>query len=241
MLFLIRKKFTMNYFDLIKKTAVYLKFKEPNTFDDSHSYIYEIKLLLNSALKEICSTFPWQFRKTFTEITTNSGISEYNSPGELISLKINGQTLSLFYTYSEDYQDFGEFSGVPREFIDTNGKFILYPTPDKVYTIKIDYYTNLFAVDNMSLPKLEMDLETDNPIIPVQFQDILVWGACRDYKGDPGKGKYLHFQNKFAQLFEKMKKAHRQDVNASPVLEIGNPISSNQDLIRRFYILENFS
>ena len=226
----------MNYFDLIKKTAVYLKFREPKAFDDNHSYIYEIKLLLNSVLKEICSTFPWQFRKTFIEINTESGVSEYNSPGELISLKINGQTLSLLYTYNEDFQNYDSSSGVPREFIDANGKFILYPTPGNVYTVKIDYYTNLFAVNNEGLPKLEMDLETDSPIIPVQFQDVLVWGACRDYKGDPGKGKYIHFQNKFAQLFGEMRKAHRQDVNASPVLEFGNSVSSNQDLIRRFYL-----
>lgn len=55
----------------------------------------------------------------------------------------------------------------PRYWARWAGQIILYPIPDAVYTLTIDYVRNVTA----------MVADGDTPSIPEAYDDILVWGA----------------------------------------------------------------
>ena len=67
-----------------------------------------------------------------------------------------------------------------------NNKIILHPTPvssdDKDEYI-IEYLTNDFAIDKDGIVKEKLELETDEPIIPNKYRDILIYGVCRELRG----------------------------------------------------------
>jgi len=69
---------------------------------------------------------------------------------------------------SREYQD--RQPSVPEYWTEVFGEIRLYPRPDRVYTIALDYYT--------TPPDLVNDV--DVPLFDSTFHDVLVWGALSD-------------------------------------------------------------
>lgn len=226
----------MNYFDLIKRTAIYLKYKEPTVFTDNKIHITEIKYKLNSVLKEICSAYTWNFRRKNTTLNITTDQAEYDFSGEIESIKIQGENNSLIKIYEEDLKNYSNLNNKPEYYTQRNEKIIIYPTPNNTYTLDIKYFTYNFATDSTgTTEKQEMELEEDLSIIPLRFREVLIFGTCKDFKSDVTKGKYIHFNSKYTNILNQMKKASRNDVNAVPRLQADFVNFSSSDLITKFY------
>lgn len=84
-----------------------------------------------------------------------------------------------------------------------------WPIPNDVYTIKGEYYKRAQA----------MTVNSDEPLIPLAFQDVIVWRALMFYGAYTGADeKYSHGQNEFKRLLAKLEE------NQLPAMMLGEPL-----------------
>lgn len=78
--------------------------------------------------------------------------------------KLDQMTLSV-YRDSQDIDD--DARGFPTSYVRNGSAYILYPTPDQVYTTQIDYLQTLADV-----------ILAGTPIIPREWHEIITYGAA---------------------------------------------------------------
>lgn len=134
----------------------------------------------------------WPFREKTGTLATVASTQEYDlstnfsdiDEQNIISVAIQGTNASklIYWPYNQLRQDFPDFdqegAGVPTRYYLKEGKIGLWPVPNGVYTIAIDYY---------KLPT-ELSADSDQPIIPVNYREGLVHYALsmeHDFNTDP--------------------------------------------------------
>lgn len=151
-----------------------------------------VKESINLGYKQFVSRELWPFRETTDDITTVSGTQEYSlvsnftdvDSNNIISVAIQGDSkrklayipFNQLRAQEPDYDYIG--TSLPRYYYLKGGNIGLWPAPDAVYTITVDYY------------KVPTDLsnDSDEPILPVAYREALVkyaLSAEHDYNSDP--------------------------------------------------------
>lgn len=149
--------------------------------------------LLNSVYRRLSGMRRWPWLETGTAgLVTIVGQSAYNLLStvpdflhvDAVRLEIGTEYYDLEYEREQDFrslQHTDRTNGIPslwtlRGRADLN----LHPRPDRVYTVTVDYLKDP--------PDLLSD--SDQPLVPATYQDILVWGAIvelayreRDWQG----------------------------------------------------------
>lgn len=139
--------------------------------------------MLNSAYREVLGKRRWPFlEKQDATIPTVVGTASYSLAGITDFLHVDAVRLEITATkdFPEiDYLPPQEFrslehtdrdNGTPAYWTFVNQVLRIYPAPDKVWTLRIDY------------AKRPPDLSAggDIPVLPDAYHDILVWGAVRE-------------------------------------------------------------
>jgi hypothetical protein len=117
----------------------------------------------------------------------------------------------------EDFRaDYGRGSqttltGRPQVFtVKPNKSITFWPIPDAIYTIDGEYFKRAQV----------MDEDTDEPLIPEEFQSIIYWKGLMYYGAYTGADeKYSHGQNEYKLALNDL------ELDQLPEMEIGGPMA----------------
>ena len=138
-----------------------------------------LKSSINKALSEIWCSYPFPFRIKTLTIATREGGNEYETPnGNILKKTVSGtQVYSIrigtdYLEYLDDYETFEVKSGKPTGFYISNENIYLYPTPDNVYTVTIEYLTLAIGEDDFGTAIYSLQKEEDAINIPEKYENI---------------------------------------------------------------------
>lgn len=138
-----------------------------------------LKSSINKALSEIWCSYPFPFRIKTLTIATREGGNEYETPnGNILKKTVSGtQVYSIrigtdYLEYLDDYETFEVKSGKPTGFYISNENIYLYPTPDNVYTVTIEYLTLAIGEDDFGSAIYSLQKEEDAINIPEKYEII---------------------------------------------------------------------
>lgn len=138
-----------------------------------------LKSSINKALTEIWCSYPFPFRIKTMTIATREGVNEYETPnGNILKKTVSGtQVYSIrigtdYLEYLDDYETFEVKSGKPTGFYISNENIYLYPTPDNVYTVTIEYLTLAIGEDDFGSAIYSLQKEEDAINIPEKYEII---------------------------------------------------------------------
>jgi hypothetical protein len=138
-------------------------------------------ILLNSSYRRVCAYRRWPWLESQTaSIATVNGTSAYNLSTIADFLFLDAVRSEQGTNYYElEYKDPQTFRTLQHNYRDRStpeywtreGEQIkIWPTPDGIYTLTIDYIKRPTDLAN----------DTDVPLIPVNYRDILIWGAIME-------------------------------------------------------------
>lgn len=117
----------------------------------------------------------WKYLWAQDSITTVAGQADYDLPADLSQMDRGRVRIGDVSMTVEEYELIDPLvtdTGTPyRAILLPNGKVRLHPTPDSVKTVTFDYYK---APD-------ELTANTDEPIFPAQFHDLIWMRALLKY------------------------------------------------------------
>lgn len=133
-------------------------------------------LSIQKALGNLWNVYNFPFKLRDSKISTKKGKEFYPAPvgnitksGQYYGIKIDKTPLD----YARNYPILEEAEGKPEYFYIKNDRIYLYPTPDDVYTVKIEYYTLNTAVDGTTdYEKLTLKNENDYINIPERYEEL---------------------------------------------------------------------
>ena len=189
------------------------------TFSTAVGFYSTAKEAVNSAIRDLNQqTFQWPFNHTDYDETLVAGTSRYAYQADtkyvdMDTFRIRRDAAlgnTTVHLQEMDYDHYVQsfidaeydttnlsIRGVPRFVVRApNQEFIVYPAPDKAYTLSYEYY---------ALP-VDLSLSTDVPSAPVAFRHIIVDGAlvhAYNFRGDTETADRL--QAKFIDGIEKMR------------------------------------
>ena len=138
-----------------------------------------LKSSINKALSEIWCSYPFPFRIKTMTIATREGVNEYETPnGNILKKTVSGtQVYSIrigtdYLEYLDDYETFEVKSDKPTGFYISNENIYLYPTPDSVYTVTIEYLTLAIGEDDFGTAIYSLQKEEDAINIPEKYENI---------------------------------------------------------------------
>lgn len=134
---------------------------------------------IQKALSELWCSFKFPFRnKTYT-FKTKTGKESYVAPnGNIAQKTINHKKVygvkynKTYLKYEPNYETLESAAGEPEYFYVKNDNIYLYPTPDDVYKIEIEYWTIFAAKDNRGISKANLENENDYIDIPEKYEDL---------------------------------------------------------------------
>ena len=238
---------SFNYFGIIKKCSTKLDLEVPATFvaasDDEYVKLKESINAINRLIV-LSEVQRWTFRDQEQYITLGKDDSSYPRPNGMItsiryevSNDSKGQVLSqpLIPEYRWNYLN--KASGVPNRYNLYGEELLVYPTPSDKEVGKrllVQYATNNCAKTSSGTLKENMTVETDYSLIPTQFSDVLIYGACLDYKAMPDKARYQHYQQMYTNALRQMRRQMKKSIELSPYTDVsGN--NSNGDWVKYFF------
>ncbi|MBR1908561.1 hypothetical protein IJ818_06465 [bacterium] len=138
-----------------------------------------LKSSINKALSEIWCSYPFPFRnKTFT-ITTSSGNAQYSTPnGNIIKKTVScKQVYSVrigknYLEFLDDYETLEDKEDKPTGFYIKNDSLFLYPAPDDVYTVTIEYLTLAIGENDFGDSVYSLQNDEDTIDVPEKYENI---------------------------------------------------------------------
>lgn len=233
-----------NYFNLIKKCCAKLDLEVPATFAETADDDYlKIKESLNAInrLIVLAEVERWSFRDKEQYITLITGDNSYTRPDGMItsiSLELdNSGTLSnpLIPEYRWNY--LSKSTGRPDRYNLYGDELLVYPTPSSSENGKrllVKYATNNCAMSSTGILKPNMEVETDYSLIPSQFSDVLIYGACLDYKAMPDKGRYQHYQQMYTSALRQMRRQMKKSLELGAYNDMSGS-TSRDDWVQSFF------
>lgn len=166
----------------------------------------------------------WPFREVADSFVTVAETQEYLlttdfsdiDASNISAVSIQGASARKldyisFSRLRRDYPDFDlEGSGLPQYYYIQAGKIGLWPKPDAVYTIAVDYY---------KVPT-ELSSDSDEPIMPIAYREALTQYALsleHDFNTDPDLAQ------KAMNRYEQIVRLARNNLLAQPT-DVGNVV-----------------
>lgn len=185
-------------------TLVEIREKVKRRVDDSDIDTSFLNDVINEVYFTIINdsrTF-WKFMQETVTFNTIVGTSDYAKSiiapdiDTIYDLHHNdGQLKSLNKREIDQFNYKGNVNGIPTRYIEWDSMITLYPTPSDVRTVTVRYYKE----------PVELTLDTQEPLIPRKFQDILVVGAAMVfYEMDEDSTRYDRAVPKFQKMIKDM-------------------------------------
>lgn len=199
-----------------------------------------VKTKLNQILQEIVISQEqaWTFRERSEDLMCVEGVACYdNVDGYIVDITPYKYPAPL--TYVEDFKYMPlNAKGRPVRYWIWDNQIRLFPIPQKNddgFTFRIRYYTNNICYDDMGNEKPLMTEPTDEPIIPDQYRDILVYGVCKDLRASLNDPKSMFFEQRYRDLYKRMLSECRRTTDFPNGLRIDNPITTQKAFMDVFY------
>lgn len=142
------------------------------TFDEFEK---AVTTSIQKALNNLWNFCNFPFRKQTKDISVKSGVYQYPTPNGNISktnktydVKINNSKIE----FVDSIDDFEVKTGAPTCFTIKNDKICLYPTPDKIYELSIDYWSTFPCKDSKGTAKATLENDTDYIDISAKYEDF---------------------------------------------------------------------
>lgn len=149
--------------------------KSVDDFDDS------LLSAINKSLVEIWCSYPFDFRLDTKILFIQPCVHKYSLPVGIIKQKetVKGIQYKVklnnrYLEFIEDYQCLEPKMGRPTGFFIDDNKICFYPMPDKVYRIKVDYYTLAVGCDANDNPIYKLQNVDDYIDIPKQYEQLFI-------------------------------------------------------------------
>lgn len=149
--------------------------KSDDDFDDA------LISAINKSLVEIWSSYPFDFRLDTKLIFVQPNIYKYSLPSGTIKQKetVKGIQYKVklnnrYLEFIEDYESLEPKIGRPTGFFIVDDKMCFYPMPDKVYRVKVDYYTLAVGFDAYDNPVYRLQKADDYIDIPEQYEQLFI-------------------------------------------------------------------
>lgn len=135
---------------------------------------------IQKAVTEIWCSYNFPFRIKKQKIKTKAGKASYVAPdGNIIKKTVSNSTVysvkigNNFLSLDNDYETHEAAEGLPTSFYTDMNNIYLYPTPDDVYEVEIEYATLSvgYNADGEKIYNLEED--GDYIDIPAKYETIL--------------------------------------------------------------------
>lgn len=134
---------------------------------------------IQKALNALWCSYKFPFRNKTKKFVTKKGKASYSTPnGNIAQKTVNSQRVygvkigTDFLEYEPDYETLDEDTGTPEKFYVKNDTLYLYPTPDAVYTVNIEYWTIFAACDEDGNSKATLEDETDYIDIDEKYENL---------------------------------------------------------------------
>jgi len=190
---------TYNYLGLTNE--VLARFNEVSLteggFNSARGFQVQCKNAVNDAINYLNHReFNWPFNHVSTSQVLVADQTRYTIPSNAktidydtfriskdSSLGSDGVSLKQlnYYEYVDKYikqEDTSDVGSVPKYIVRTpDNNFLLYPYPDKSYTLAYEYYKST----------VQLSVANDVPVIPEQFRQVVVDGATAygyQYRGE---------------------------------------------------------
>lgn len=187
----------MTFIELQREVHYLLRDTNFLTNNDTQYVSTFIKAWINEGERQFCLFTDYGVEEAIT-ITTTSGIQEYDLPNSFIreiSVIYNNNYLSKD-TYSNAILN-SQITGNPYAYYLRMNKIGFIPKPSNAYNITLVYLTH---GGNMSG-------DSDRPIIPETYQDVLIHYACMKAALQGDDARYKQFRELW---LEKMQIARQQ-------------------------------
>lgn len=138
-----------------------------------------LKSSINKALSEIWCSYPFPFRIKKMSFVTKENTSEYATPnGNILKKTVSGVKVysirigTNYLEYLDNYEILEQKSGKPTGFYVSNENIYLYPTPDNVYTVNLEYLTLAIGEDDFGTSIYYLQNDEDSINIPEKYENI---------------------------------------------------------------------
>lgn len=234
-----------NFFELCNEALDTMVYTPAATFEDLDSTTEGrlVKRLINRNLRTICGGEQsiWKFREKTKDIYMVGGQQQYDMPdGFILFIRPNDDTNRIPLQLNQDWEYLPmTATGTPVFYWIYKDKINVFPTPTndmqgQKYTIR--YLTNNFALDEWDCEKPILENETDTPIIPEIYRDILVYGAAKDFRAHAGDAKSIFYDRKYKELYRNMLYSEQLTEDYLKGGSITNyPMSNLQAQLNAFY------
>lgn len=170
---------TLTFLDIYNEVAGQAWSMYDGDIDSADEMESALKSSINKALCELWCSYPFPFRiKTFT-ITTSPSNNEYSTPnGNIIKKTVSGrQVYSVridkdYLEYLDDYETLEDIEDKPTGFYIRNDSLILYPAPNDIYTVTIEFLTLAIGEDDFGDSIYSLQKDEDSIDIPEKYETI---------------------------------------------------------------------
>lgn len=189
----------MNYLDIVNDVLIRLRESEVTAVTDN-SYSKLIGKYVNDIKRQVEDSFNWPSQYTTYTVTTAAGTNQYTITGigtrfKLISAENNTSYNTLDFVSTAKLNEWNNIqtavTGLPSHInfnqVDSNGdlKVTIYPTPDAVYSLKLNVYK----------PQDALSAATDEPVVPVE---PIIFGAYAKALAERGEDGGLSSSEAYA-------------------------------------------
>lgn len=170
---------TITFLDIYNKITGQAWSMFDSEVEDKDEFETTVTTSIQKALSALWCSYKFNFRDKKYTLKTVAGKAEYNKPrGNIIKKTIKGRKVygirlgKNFLSYEPDYEVLEDKQGEPQSFCILNDKICLYPTPDKVYELNVEYLTFEAACDEDGNTKFNLEEDTDYINIPEDYEDL---------------------------------------------------------------------
>lgn len=209
----------MNYLELTNLTLQELNYKTVSDFSElvkpDHKKILETVSRINENLTNTCD---WSFLMREIDIDVPANATAVPIP---IGLKIKAAYLDGSpLEYSNECHRFLDKKGYYGGFSTFNCQVLIMPR-EKATKLKLFYKTKNSAktADGKEIPRLTNG--SDTTLIPDQHaRNVVVFGACMQFKSNPEHPKYKHWLRLFTDGYSQMRADSEFIVESPPKIKL---------------------
>lgn len=129
--------------------------------------------LINSGLRTVTTLdrWPWmQQRATVDLVSGDSQVPAISDLSTIDSIMLTGdKAKAITYSLTKERVRFANRTGPPARYYTISNSIYILPTPDKVYTLEIDYWSDL------EIPLVD---NSDQPLLPDLHMNLLINQVC---------------------------------------------------------------
>ncbi len=171
---------TIKFLDLYNEVAEQAWSMYDSDVTTKDEFESALKSSIQKALSELWNSYKFPFRLKTYKIKTRKNKNDYNMPdGKIFKQVVNQREVypvkygKTYLKYIDNYEELdidAEKGGEPTGFYIKGDRLYIYPMPDNVYNISVDYYTYVVGLNEEDEDIYTLQEEKDYIDIPEKYE-----------------------------------------------------------------------